>query len=90
MSLVTRRHEADGRLSEAVYSPCEKYRYSLSRTWDHDGRRLLFVMLNPSKATELLEKAGLSKEDYDKAIKAIRDNPDLKKIFDAAKKTAAQ
>ena len=45
---------------------------------------------DPSKATELLEKAGLSKEDYDKAIKAIRDNPDLKKIFDAAKKIAAQ
>ncbi len=40
-------------MSEAVYSPCQKFRYSLSRTWDSDGSRLLYVMLNPSKATEL-------------------------------------
>lgn len=53
MSLVTRRHSAEGRDSEAVYSPCERYRYSLTRVWDPEGRRLLFVMLNPSKATEL-------------------------------------
>ena len=53
MTLVTRRHEADGRFSEAVYSPCARYRYALKRTWDADGRRLLYVMLNPSKATEL-------------------------------------
>lgn len=53
MTLTVRRHSADGRDSEAVYSPCERYRYSLTRTWDCEGRRLLYIMLNPSKATEL-------------------------------------
>ena len=28
----------------------ERYRYTLGRTWDCDKERLLFVMLNPSKA----------------------------------------
>ncbi len=53
MTLIHRRNKADGRVSEAVYSPCEKYRYSLTRTWDAEGQRLLYIMLNPSKATEL-------------------------------------
>lgn len=53
MTLIVRSHSADGRDSEAVYSPCERYRYALTRTWDSDGQRLLFIMLNPSKATEL-------------------------------------
>ena len=39
--------------SVAVYSPCERYRYLLTRTWDPGGRRALFVMLNPSTATEV-------------------------------------
>ncbi|MEM9342849.1 MAG: DUF1643 domain-containing protein [Pseudomonadota bacterium] len=50
--MITRRHAAGGTRSEAVYSDCERYRYRLSRTWD-DGPSLLFVMLNPSTATEL-------------------------------------
>ena len=53
MSLILRTHAAGGTSSEAVYSPCEKYRYSLTRAWDAKGSRLLYVMLNPSKATEL-------------------------------------
>lgn len=53
MTLITRTHESDGQISAAVYSPCETYRYALTRTWDDTGKRLLFVMLNPSKATEL-------------------------------------
>lgn len=53
MSLIIRKHEAEGRASTAVYSPCERYRYALTRTWDDTGKRLLYVMLNPSKATEL-------------------------------------
>lgn len=36
-----------------MYSACDRYRYALTRTWDETGKRLLFVMLNPSKATEI-------------------------------------
>ncbi len=39
--------------SVAVYSPCETYRYALTRVWAPEGQRLLCVMLNPSTATEL-------------------------------------
>lgn len=39
--------------SVAVYSPCERYRYALTRVWDPAGRRALFIMLNPSTATEV-------------------------------------
>ncbi len=39
--------------SEAVYSPCERYRTLLTRTWVPHGARALFVMLNPSTATEV-------------------------------------
>ena len=50
---VERRHRTDEGWREAVYSDCERYRYSLTVTWNTEARRLLYVMLNPSKATEL-------------------------------------
>lgn len=34
----------------AVISPCGKYRYSLSRIWDHSADQIIFVGLNPSTA----------------------------------------
>ena len=37
----------------AVYSDCEAYRFSLTRVWDPARRKALFVMLNPSTATEV-------------------------------------
>ena len=45
----------DGTWRQAVYSPCESYRYFLRIRWDFsdEGRALTFLMLNPSKATEL-------------------------------------
>ena len=52
MTLITRSHDDGERVSEAVYSECEKYRYALTRVWNSEGKRLLYVMLNPSKATE--------------------------------------
>lgn len=50
--LIERFCEAGGRKSSAVYSPCGQYRYSLTREWKPELPRLLFIMLNPSKATE--------------------------------------
>ncbi|MDU8929546.1 DUF1643 domain-containing protein [Alisedimentitalea sp. MJ-SS2] len=51
--MITRTHIKGDAPSTAVYSPCERFRYSLTRTWDPDGKRALFIMLNPSRATEV-------------------------------------
>lgn len=51
--MILRSHQAGGTVSTALYSPCETYRYLLTRVWDTDAPRLLFVMLNPSTASEL-------------------------------------
>lgn len=50
--MIVRQHIKGDARSEAIYSDCENYRFSLSRTWNSDGGRALFVMLNPSTATE--------------------------------------
>ncbi|MCX7557975.1 DUF1643 domain-containing protein [Sulfitobacter sp. F26204] len=51
--MITRSHIKGDAPSTAVYSDCERYRYSLTRVWDPQGDRVLFVMLNPSTATEV-------------------------------------
>ncbi|RBW54803.1 DUF1643 domain-containing protein [Ruegeria sp. A3M17] len=51
--MITRSHTKGDAPSTAIYSDCEKYRYSLTRIWDPAGRKALFVMLNPSTATEV-------------------------------------
>jgi hypothetical protein len=51
--MITRNHTTANAVSFAVYSDCENYRYALTRSWDADAERVLFVMLNPSKATEV-------------------------------------
>ncbi|SMY08986.1 DUF1643 domain-containing protein [Flavimaricola marinus] len=50
---ITRTHLKDDAASTAVYSSCEAYRYLLTRTWDASGPKALFIMLNPSTATEV-------------------------------------
>ncbi len=50
--MITRTHVEDDISSLAVYSDCERYRYSLTRTWDESAQRVVYIMLNPSKATE--------------------------------------
>ncbi len=50
--MIVRQHQKGDAASEAVYSPCERFRYRLTRVWGA-GDRALFVMLNPSTATEL-------------------------------------
>ena len=51
--MITRHHLKDDAHSVAEYSDCERYRYTLTRVWNPDGDRALFVMLNPSTATEV-------------------------------------
>lgn len=50
--MITRQFLKGDAASEAVYSACETYRYLLTRVWG-PGRKALFVMLNPSTATEV-------------------------------------
>ncbi len=51
--MITRSHQKGDALSVANYSDCEKYRYDLTRVWDEGGTRVMFLMLNPSTATEV-------------------------------------
>lgn len=41
--------------SSARFSPCERYRYELRRTWRPDLRPMVVVALNPSTGTALVE-----------------------------------
>ena len=50
--LVAREFMKGDAASVAVYSDCGRYRYALTRVWREGGARALFVMLNPSTATE--------------------------------------
>ncbi len=51
--MITREHLKGDAPSTAIYSDCVRYRYLLTRTWDAGGSRALFIMLNPSTATEV-------------------------------------
>lgn len=51
--MIERHAHQDGQRSTAWYSPCETYRYGLRRVWNADAGEVLFVMLNPSTASEL-------------------------------------
>jgi len=51
--VISRDFQKGDAQSTAVYSDCEQYRYLLTRTWDPAGRKALFIMLNPSTATEV-------------------------------------
>lgn len=51
--MITRTHVKDDAPSTAIYSDCERYRYALTRIWEPSGKRALFIMLNPSTATEV-------------------------------------
>ncbi|MEM8690550.1 MAG: DUF1643 domain-containing protein [Pseudomonadota bacterium] len=51
--MITRTHTKGDAPSTAMYSNCERYRYSLTRIWSPQNRRVNFVMLNPSTATEV-------------------------------------
>ncbi len=57
---IIRNHRDGGTVSWAEYSPCEAYRYVLAREW-MSGRKLTYVMLNPSTATELANDATIER-----------------------------
>lgn len=53
--MIRRSFVSETARSVALYSPCETYRYRLTRRWDGEageGGALTFVMLNPSTADE--------------------------------------
>ncbi len=50
--MIARSHQKGDAASVAVYSDCETFRYMLTREWAPGGDKALFVMLNPSTATE--------------------------------------
>ena len=50
--MISRSHQKGDSASVAIYSDCEAYRYELTRQWDVSGQNALFVLLNPSTATE--------------------------------------
>tara|TARA_B100000609_G_scaffold141687_1_gene113752 strand:+ start:414 stop:950 length:537 start_codon:yes stop_codon:yes gene_type:complete len=52
-NLIIKYYQNEDANSKAVYSSCEKYRYSLTRIWNKKAEKLHFVMLNPSTATEI-------------------------------------
>ena len=51
--MIERFHQKGDARSVAIYSDCERYRYSLTRVWEEEGSKATFVMLNPSTATEV-------------------------------------
>jgi hypothetical protein len=51
--MIGQYHDSGTCRSEALYSDCEAYRYSLTRIWRPEGPRMVFVMLNPSTADAL-------------------------------------
>ena len=50
--IIKRESINEGFSSTAIFSSCYSFRYSLTRIWDHAGSKLLYILLNPSKATE--------------------------------------
>lgn len=51
-------------IKSAVLSPCRRYRWSLTRTWDQgemNSERVMFVGLNPSTADETEDDATIRK-----------------------------
>ena len=59
--LIEKKSKRNKILSKAVYSRCLDYRYSLSKEWDLGLPRTLFILLNPSTATEEFNDPTISR-----------------------------
>jgi len=51
-------------IKNAVFDKTRKYRYLLYREWDKTLPRILFIMLNPSDADEILDDKTISRCIY--------------------------
>ncbi len=51
--MIEKSNQNEDLRSRALYSKCLFYRYSLTRVWNDVGKKMHFVMLNPSTATEM-------------------------------------
>jgi hypothetical protein len=51
--MIEKNHSNKEFVSNARFSDCEKYRYTLTRTWSENKGRILFIGLNPSTADEV-------------------------------------
>ena len=51
--MIIRSHTKGDAHSIAQYSDCEQYRYALTKVWELETSQVVFVMLNPSTATEV-------------------------------------
>ena len=45
----------------AIFSPCQTYRYSLTRIWNENKKLILFIGLNPSTADETSDDPTIRK-----------------------------
>ena len=52
--MITRSHTKGDAPSTAVYSDCERYRYSLTRVWEPAGRRALFAYLRTLRGAPIV------------------------------------
>ena len=59
--LSTRRKVINDFKSTAVFSSCFDYRYSITQVWNDSGKKLLYILLNPSKATEEISDPTLTR-----------------------------
>jgi len=48
----------------AIFSPCNQYRYSLSRAWNLNKKSALFIGLNPSTADETKDDPTIRRSMY--------------------------
>lgn len=48
-------------MKAAILSPCGTYHYTLSRTWDDDLPKVMFLMLNPSTADGYQDDATINR-----------------------------
>jgi len=52
INVLTKKNLKNNILTEVIFSKCRKYRFSYKKTWDIESKNILFILLNPSTASE--------------------------------------